>query len=240
MFTTTPSYLNMRDEDAVKGVVKQIEDYTSYSFQPRALDAPRFEILRPSIESLRWVHKPLLFYAVTQGVFGMLLSHRMKKHNFVRKTTGEISYWTNADSLQSDKIPIVMAHGIGGLCAYFDFVKALMPLDCPMIVLEIPSVSLHIAPNVPSIDTHVSNVKEILDLHGFEKAVFIGHSFGSSIVSWVVQSLPERVAGSVFLDPVVFMVHLTDILQNWTYEAPVNKVSIEGLMDIVKTGTIYT
>lgn len=236
MFTTTPNYLSKRDEYAVLRTVKQIETYMGVQFKPRAVGAPQYSILRPSIENLRWVHKPLLFYLVTQGVFGTILSQRMKTNNFVRKTNGKLSYWTNCESMEAnDKMPIVMAHGIGGLCAYFDFVKALIPLDSPLIVLEIPSVSLHIAPNVPTIDQHVDAINDILDEHGFEKAVFVGHSFGSSIVSWVVQNTPERVAGSVFMDPVVFMLHLTDILKNWTYEEPVNTVNLEGLMDIVKT-----
>lgn len=236
MFTTTPEHLNKRDEYVVLRSLKQLEAFMVHEFKPRDDQSIDYKILRPSIENLRWVHKPLLFYLVTQGVFGALLSHRMAKNNFVRKSSGEITYWTNVDSVKSDKVPIVMCHGIGGLCAYFDFVKALLPLDCPLIVLEIPSVSLHIAPNVPSIDAHVSATRDILDKHGFDKAVFIGHSFGSSIVSWVVQNMPERVAGSVFMDPVVFMLHLTDTLNNWTYEPVANKVNLEGLLDIVKTG----
>ena len=236
MFTTTPEYIDVEDRVEVDRSVALIEDFIGYRFPPKKDEVKKFNILRPSIEPLRAVHKPLLFYAVTQGVFGALLSHRMSKHNFVRKTEGELIYWTNVDSVHSDKAPIVMAHGIGGLCAYFDFIRSLLPLDAPLIVLEIPSVSLHIAPNVPSIEAHVQSMSGILDKHGFEKAVFIGHSFGSSIVSWMVQSRPERVAASVFMDPVVFMLHLTDILKNWTYEEPVNQLSLEGLLDIVKTG----
>ena len=237
MFTTTPEYIDVEDHSQVDRSIALIEDFIGIRFPPKREGAKKFDILRPSIEPLRAVHKPLLFYLVTQGVFGALLSHRMSKHNFVRKTEGELIYWTNVDSVQSDKAPIVMAHGIGGLCAYFDFVKSLLPLDAPLIVLEIPSVSLHIAPNVPSIEAHVQSMSSILDRHGFEKAVFIGHSFGSSIVSWMVQSRPDRVAASVFMDPVVFMLHLTDILRNWTYEEPVNQLSMAGLLDIVKTGT---
>ena len=241
MFSTTSDFIQEKDQFAVARAIKQMESVLEVEFRVRSSQEAAHSVLRPSIETLRWAHKPLLFYLFTQGIFGAIVAHRLKGNSFVRKSSGVLSYWTNANTFPSSSspssTPIILCHGIGGLLVYVDFILKLIPLNSPIIVLEFPAVSLNIAPTVPTLDATTSALRNILDEHGFSKAVFIGHSFGSSIVSWAVQYLPERVAGSVFIDPVVFMLHLTDILWNWTYRPVLNELSLNGLLDVVKTGT---
>ena len=87
------------------------------------------------------------------------------------------------------------------------------------MVVEMPYVSLHIAPNKPSINEHVESYLKLLDDFGYSKAFVIGHSWGSNVLSWILQApgAKERVAGSVFLDPVVFMLHLRTVTYEWFY-----------------------
>lgn len=73
------------------------------------------------------------------------------------------------------------------------------------------------------------------------KATFVGHSFGSLILSWMVQSRSHRVANCVFLDPVCFQLHQKDILFNFhlkrvdhyqkgvSWESPLSPSGIIGL-----------
>jgi pimeloyl-ACP methyl ester carboxylesterase len=130
-------------------------------------------------------------------------------------------------------------HGVGGLFAYIKLIKGLKLFGCPVIALELPYVSLHIAPDVPTVDEHAAAFRQILDENGFEGAILIGHSFGTKVMSWLIQAEPTRVAGAVFLDPVVFMLHLSDVVYSWFYEAE-NRAeeawhSLGDVMGIVKT-----
>ena len=107
---------------------------------------------------------------------------------------------------------------MGGLICYQTFIKALEALDIPIIAIEMGYVSMHIKPEVPSIQDHVRGYEELMDSYGFDKGIVIGHSWGSNVISWLCQCASTRVASSVFLDPVVFMLHLKDITHNWFYE----------------------
>jgi pimeloyl-ACP methyl ester carboxylesterase len=115
--------------------------------------------------------------------------------------------------------PIVFFHGVGGLAAYIPLIKELSLLGRPLMVVEMPYVSLHIAPNKPSINEHVESFNTLLSDLGYSKAYVIGHSWGSNVLSWICQSpgAKDRVAGCVFLDPVVFMLHLRTVTYEWFY-----------------------
>lgn len=169
---------------------------------------------------------------------------------YQHKSAGKLKYWINTNHARKStvasagspggiegkkRLPILFFHGIGGVFSYLKLVNGLTFFGCPVVIVELPYVSLHIAPNVPSIDEHVSAVKQILDDNGFDGAIIIGHSFGTTVMSWLVQAMPSRIAGAIFLDPVVFMLHLRDISFNWMYGSVTNvghKIVDNGVDDI--------
>lgn len=116
-------------------------------------------------------------------------------------------------------------HGVGGIFSYLPIVDGLLETNRPVIVIEMPYVSLHIAPEVPSIAEHISAVEQILKEYNWEKTILMGHSFGTNVMSWIVQGIPQRVAGAVFLDPVCFMLHLKDVTRSIPYHTPSNTPS---------------
>ena len=144
-------------------------------------------------------------------------------------------------SAKSARLPIIFFHGIGGVFSYLKLLGGLTLFGCPVVIVEMPYVSLHVAPNVPSIDEHVGAVEQIMDENGFDGAIIVGHSFGTTVMSWLVQAIPKRIAGAVFLDPVVFMLHLRDISFNWMYGSVTNvghesaNRGVEDIFGIVKT-----
>jgi len=102
---------------------------------------------------------------------------------------------------------------------YFSFIKALLLHDSPVILLELPFISGNIAPGkVPTINEQVSSIQQIFNRWGLEKAMFVGHSYGSVVLSWMALHLPSRVAGLAFVDPVVMMLNLKSILFNFLYK----------------------
>ena len=79
------------------------------------------------MDPLRWRHRPLLFYFVTLLVAHGLTPLRMRRHGFVRRREGALSYWhkrgarvekgpaSAAPSALSASAPdaLVFIHGIG-------------------------------------------------------------------------------------------------------------------------------
>ena len=169
---------------------------------------------------------------------------------YQHKSAGKLNYWINmnknvandkSNSAKSARLPIIFFHGIGGVFSYLKLLGGLTLFGCPVVIVEMPYVSLHVAPNVPSIDEHVGAVEQIMDENGFDGAIIVGHSFGTTVMSWLVQAMPKRIAGAVFLDPVVFMLHLRDISFNWMYGSVTNvghesaNRGVEDIFGIVKT-----
>lgn len=160
---------------------------------------------------------------------------------YQHKTAGKLNYWINTNSSTKTRLPILFFHGIGGVFSYLKLLNGLNVFGCPIVIVEMPYVSLHVAPHVPTISEHVKAVEQILDDNGFDGAIIIGHSFGTTVMSWLVQSIPKRIAGAVFLDPVVFMLHLRDISFNWMYGScnnvghEVSNLGVEDIFGIVKT-----
>ena len=70
-----------------------------------------------------------------------------------------------------------------------------------IILVDLPFISLQVADNIPCVADQIQSVSNILDdtVGKDKKATFVGHSFGTLILSWMTQSRPEQVANCVFL-----------------------------------------
>ena len=258
MFSNTPEYLSAEQSTEVESILQQIERETTprvlrnsisvakmipsleigtRRFQPRGPGEEPLRSMRHSIEPLRWVHKPFGLYIFLQLIVhtGYAKSSLLRK-GFQAKKAGKLDYWIANANAQG--IPLMFFHGVGGIFSYLPIVDGLLATNRPVIVIEMPYVSLHIAPNVPSIAEHISAVEQILKENSWEKTILMGHSFGTNVMSWIVQGIPQRVAGAVFLDPVCFMLHLKDVTRNWFFEEPTEeqrKIKNQDVLGIVKT-----
>jgi hypothetical protein len=192
---------------------------------------------RINLDPVNATHRPLAFYAcimLLSTLFGFLLQFiwRMNKYGPERKSTlwepmdsqerpyerlpkentpEKLSYWFR-DGNRSKK-PIVFVHGIGvGIMSYFTFIpKLLQSTDSPIFFIELPYVSMHCVEEIPTMQETVNDIRNMLHRHGFDSVVFVGHSLGTSIISWATKFLSENVAGVVFIDPICFMLHYKDV-----------------------------
>jgi hypothetical protein len=58
----------------------------------------------------------------------------------------------------------------------------------------------------------------MLGSHGFMKASFLGHSYGTAWVSFVCTYAPKIVSNATFLDPICFMLHLSHLTRMFIYQ----------------------
>ena len=212
--------------------------------------------MRFTLEQIRFRHKPLMFYAITHGANSLLITSLLKQLDFdyiqAKDSKRGMGYWHRkarstaaADSEHSS--PLVFAHGVGGLSFYYKLVEDISNgTDGDVILLDLPFVSLRIHDDVPKVTDQVASVCQILNetVGKNAKATFVGHSYGSTILSWMAQACPERVANAVFLDPICFQLHLKDILFKFHFKradlktheksdgSVVNPFSLDGLTNL--------
>ena len=179
--------------------------------------------IRFNCEPLRYRHKPMLFYAATHGI-NILLQWTLEKSGFVyvpaKDSAEDLSYWyrlpssdTSAktqDGAVKESNPLVFIHGVGGLCFCYKLIEdirmATQEENVPLILIDLPHVSLRMYDDIPKIKSQVAALSRILDDvqvddgdGSLSKATFVGHSYGTAVMSWMIQSQPERVAGCVFI-----------------------------------------
>lgn len=212
---------------------------------------------RISFDPVHAHHRPLIFYTVIMfltTLFGMVaqLVWGMAKYGPESKSLWsmmdpqydilnddgpqKISYWFK-DGDRSKK-PIVFIHGIGaGLMCYSFFIPPLIALGAPIFFIELPFVSMHCIEEVPTMQETLRDMQQMLHRHGFDDAVFVGHSLGSAVTAWAVKYMRKYVAGVVFLDPICFMLHYKDVCSNFVYRTP--KTAAEGVVKYFASTELY-
>ena len=221
MYQNVPESLNDKELFELNKSISQIEIFANHKFPLRGDKKPLIS-MRTSLETFKGYHKPLAFYLITQGLFGKVMEKDLKLNGFISDTTiSPFRYFIKKPMDNDDAFyPIVFIHGVGGLPAYLKLIKSVISKispKYPFILVEMPYVSLHVSPTVPSVDDHVEFVRKVLHKNGYSKGIFIGHSWGSNIVSWLVQSDHSIISTAIFLDPVCFMLQLRGLYYYYYY-----------------------
>lgn len=145
---------------------------------------------------------------------------------------------------EKEKTPIVFCHGIGiGLGYYMQLIDELVELDRPLLLPEIPYVC-GFRPWIKrnSILTPaqvVTTLTEMLACHGFLKATFIGHSYGTSWLSYMCKYASNTLVSVVFIDPICFCLHHPCLTKSFVYHRPdPGSVSYIVKTDVVVNWTI--
>jgi len=132
-----------------------------------------------------------------------------------------LTYWhapaKRINSFTSSSLhPIVFFHGIGcGLSAYVRFIYKLRKknLNRPIILVELPFVSMRLVESVPKMHHVVSEISQLLKIHGYFKACFVGHSLGSVYCTWMVRQRSDLISSVVLMDPICFELHKSHLVR---------------------------
>ena len=100
---------------------------------------------------------------------------------------------------QTGTPPVVMVHGGPGLPDYLGPVADMIADLCLVHRYDQRGVGGSAWEGEHTIDRHVRDLALLLDDVGADRAVLVGHSFGTDLVSFFVLAHPERVAGVVYL-----------------------------------------
>eukprot|EP00811_Abedinium_folium_P033019 NODE_6013_length_1712_cov_11.035331.p1 GENE.NODE_6013_length_1712_cov_11.035331~~NODE_6013_length_1712_cov_11.035331.p1 ORF type:complete len:445 (+),score=80.39 NODE_6013_length_1712_cov_11.035331:164-1498(+) len=173
--------------------------------------------LRHTIDNVRAIHRPLLFYLMLKmlrGLFSILLRAR----GFRRGRTGCVNYWHRL-GVDPATETLVFFHGIGfGLVLYLPLLLRLLPRG--QILFEMPWISMDPFARVPTSAEYTKDIVSTLNHHGVESCVVLGHSFGSIPASWLIRQHPARVARCILVDPVAVLLNLPDVCNKFLYKQP--------------------
>jgi len=85
----------------------------------------------------------------------------------------------------------------------------------PYISMRFPSTH-----GIPSRNSFVSSFMHLFSKLGVQSATFLGHSYGTIPLSWILRQHPNVVDNAVFIDPVCFELSEPDIIYNFCYKSP--------------------
>jgi len=94
--------------------------------------------------------------------------------------------------------PLVLIHGAGGDHLSWPPEVRRLP-DYRVITLDLPGHGKSDGPGCQSIEDYARRVVKFLDVSGFSRAVFVGHSMGGAIALALALDCPDRVAGMVLI-----------------------------------------
>eukprot|EP00567_Pseudictyota_dubia_P011334 CAMPEP_0197440606 /NCGR_PEP_ID=MMETSP1175-20131217/7059_1 /TAXON_ID=1003142 /ORGANISM="Triceratium dubium, Strain CCMP147" /LENGTH=817 /DNA_ID=CAMNT_0042970741 /DNA_START=502 /DNA_END=2955 /DNA_ORIENTATION=+ len=175
---------------------------------------------------------PLMFHLLILGLTEGGLRVMMLKRGFEKKKLGPISYYyhpgTNPNTLEEeeeDEVPIVFCHGIGvGLIVYVPLIDSLLKTGRPILLPEIPYVSgfrpWQSPHSILQPAAVSSTLTAMLASHGHLRAAFIGHSYGTSWLSYMCKYAPSVMAAVLFLDPICFCLHYPCLTKGFVYHRP--------------------
>lgn len=222
--------LNEEETAQNKEIVEYIEDALQWKF-PEGCNQ---EIMsaRLTLDPVFATQRPFFFYATIWLVNS--ITHIILYALGFRKRTefnspGNSVYSRKACSGENDpstKKPIVFVHGIGIGYAHYLSVVATMPSNVDVYLIEWPHVAMQMASKAPTIEATVDTFIRMLDVDQHDSACFVAHSLGSTAVSWMLHH-PEgirRVASTVLLDPVTFLLCDPKVATNFVYKDPTNTI----------------
>eukprot|EP00435_Cladocopium_sp_Y103_P017222 s4593_g4.t1 len=238
------SELDAAEKHELEEMIKEWECERRYGWSFHEGYTSGVEPMRINFDPIQAWYHPLWYYdawllkmlcvavetsVLHAAILGLRLATRsaMQLMGFTRCKTGQLSYYHRPPPAYpgllvergkpvppSQDSPVVLIHGLGvGITPYLRFIRMLgRSREC--FVIELPEVSQACCELEMADALH-----EMLKAHGHDKAVFLAHSYGTFVMSWVLQHI---VARTVLLDPVALLLAQPDVAYNFLYRHPDN------------------
>ena len=172
---------------------------------------PQLRCFRLRNDPFPAVHRPLFTYAFTSLFFPLVGNQALMVLGFRPYRSGSTEYWVRPPSPSDAWVrslggtrphvfkgpegkplqPLVFCHGIGAgpsMCLSFlvHLTRALGE-EHPLFLVDTAAISMRFSDDVPCAREIAANMVDMLEVWGFKKAHFVGHSFGSFLLAWVLR-----------------------------------------------------
>jgi hypothetical protein len=227
-FQAEPAGLSPAEQEALEGVIATVEGRWGCSFAP-GYDS-RVRSIRLPYDRLSSVHRPLFIYAAINCVL-TVIHRRVRRVGFSwhEPAAGGLGFWHRPRLRWAGApgAPLVFLHGIGAGGAPAGLAIARRFPDSEIFLPNLPHISYRLWPGpVLTVASTVDAIEAMLAAHAAAAlaahggAIFVGHSFGTAVLSWVLQKRPSLARGALFLDPICFMLHHPALASNFLYRSP--------------------
>jgi len=182
------------------GLVDELEASAGEKLRPTDAPTPGLRSMCAGTDAVRWRHRPLWYYFITQGVGKNVWTPAvMAAAGYERRTQEELVYWYRpaqptgapATAPPSQQEAFVFIHGVGvGPAPYAQFLEAAAPdRAAAVIAVELSAPAQRIFPDAPPPPERFARlVADAMDSVGIERAVVGGHSLGTAYASYVASA----------------------------------------------------
>lgn len=224
-FHCDPDEIPRERQEEYQQLVKESIEWSGLSFVEGY--NTEVQVMRLTLDRIRSEHRPLVYYAVTGLVLPFVAGVFLQSWGFREHKSGTLPYWRRP---ARDVVPggpglppLVFCHGIGvGVFQYLNFIGMLSERcsDRTIFLVSLPHISTRIKADVPSSGEMVASLTDMLASWRHPRAHFIGHSFGTVVLAWMVLRAPSLVSQVTFIDPVCFLLVKPDVCHNFIYRKP--------------------
>ena len=215
----TPASSEMQE---VTHLVNEIIDWAGLSSTIEPGFNAQVSCIRLDFDPIPSSYRPFIYYVVTYGCVGIATEIIMRHwFGFVKHTSGCLTYWHRPGDggHNDDDKPIVFCHGLGiGVLSYATVVAELLAnprqRQVSLFMVELPHIAMRPVEAQASPRELVVCIEDLLHVHRYEQAHFVGHSFGTLVLTWVAKHKLSMVSRFTFLDPVCFLLCKHDVAYN--------------------------
>jgi len=188
---------------------------------------PNVKFMKHVLDPVHVIPRPLVSYLVTGVFMPYLATLILKWKGYVFYKHGDVLLYVSDLHQQTEEPPIVFIHGIGaGLIIYLPFLlhlhshpnrrnRRIILVSMPYISMRFPSTR-----GIPSRKSFLVSFNALCSQLNVKSATFVGHSYGTVTLSWILGQHPDLVDSAVFIDPVCFELSEPDIIYNFFYRSP--------------------
>ncbi|KAH8995412.1 hypothetical protein EDB92DRAFT_1934048 [Lactarius akahatsu] len=225
-------------EEELDYYISVMGNYVGYPIDRGSI--PEMQCFRLTFDPVHMVHRPFIWYMIV-GFVDTLTSTSLYLHGFTHYNTRKwfhsfpprpllalfsrpstdtvtnLLYWYRPHR-SSTKLPILFIHGVGiGIYPYVTFLSeiAAQDPDVGILAVELLPISARITAPPLARDAVCEAIIRILNAHGLDRVVVMGHSYGTVVASYLLRRQLVLLS-----DPIPFLLHHPAVAYNFVYRHP--------------------
>ncbi|GMH71034.1 hypothetical protein TrLO_g7517 [Triparma laevis f. longispina] len=169
---------------------------------------------------------PFFFHVLLYFYSSVVMNVILRLKGFEPVYKGSRRCWhleQSRETANNNTTPICFIHGIGiGLMPYLSLIGKLQKTARPIILLEVSEVSafrcFDFNKKVYNSSDVNAYVNALLNDLKYVTASFVGHSYGTSWLSYLHKRSPKIIENITYIDPICFKIHCSDLVKSFVYQ----------------------